>query len=422
MNSLEIRLKYGREDLYVSIPDYLLEFIAQSKKEVQATLNDINKVLDGFMFQINKVKDKILKKGLLLLLSDHTRAVPNKKILPLILNKLHDNGFKDDNIRFLIAYGLHKKITDKDVKDFFGIDPNEYTVLHHDATNEEELIALGKTSFGTPVKINKELHEAGYSIGIGLIEPHFFAGYSGGYKIILPGISAKESIFSNHSYKMIDHPKSRYGILDGNPLREDIEEAGKMSGLDAIINVVINSKKEIAGVFAGDPKLAHRMGVKLLDSFSKVSVPKPTDIVITTNGGYPLDRNLYQGVKGMATAELVVKEGGVIIYAGECSDGLTHEHFKELMVIGDKPEDVLEFIKEYEPIQDQWEAQILARILKKAKIIVVTKNIKEKVLNEMKLLGAKTVDEALEMALEIKGQDARIGVIPNGPYVIPTIS
>ena len=146
MNSLEIRLKYGREDLYVSIPNYLLEFIAQSKKEVRATLNDINKVLDGFMFQINKVKDKILKKGLLLLLSDHTRAVPNKKILPLILNKLHDNGFKDDNIRFLIAYGLHKKITDKDVKDFFGIDPNEYTVLHHDATNEEELIALGKTS------------------------------------------------------------------------------------------------------------------------------------------------------------------------------------------------------------------------------------------------------------------------------------
>ena len=297
-----------------------------------------------------------------------------------------------------------------------------YEITSHNAEDSSTSINLGKrTSYGTPLIVNKEIVESDKVVGLGLIEPHFFAGYSGGRKIILPGVAGKEAIYKNHSYKMIANPNAKYGVLSGNPIHEDMIEFMEMTKLDFIVNVTIDGDKRITGIFCGDPIKAHLEGVKFLNSYVKVQVGEKADIVIVTNGGYPLDRNLYQAVKGMATGEQVVKKGGVIIVAAECRDGLGgHEEFHDLFLKAKTPEKVDELIMKNEPIKDQWEAQILARILKKATVIAIT-SMKQKIMEDMHIKPAKKIEEAIEEAKQITGKEKpRIIVIPEGPYVIPT--
>jgi len=325
-------------------------------------------------------------------------------------------------ISLLIATGLHRPVTEKEKKELVGEDVVEnYEILDHDARNEEQLAKLNKkTSFGTPVVVNKLVLENDLVIGIGFIEPHFFAGYSGERKILLPGVASADAIFNNHSFKMINHPKSRYGILKGNPIHEDMVEFMENTKLDFILNVILNKEKNISGIFAGDPIEAHLKGVKELEKYVKIPYTRPADIVITTNGGYPLDRDIYQVVKGMDTAALVAKKGGVIIITAECRDGLGgHREFLEIVKGTKNPEEIIARIKKLEPIYDQWQAQILARILKKAKIIVVTHSLSRKTLEDLQLIHARTLEEALEIAYGYVGRDAEITAIPEGPYIIP---
>ncbi|MHA1596024.1 MAG: nickel-dependent lactate racemase [Candidatus Asgardarchaeia archaeon] len=359
-------------------------------------------------------------KKVLVITTDATRATPNKVILPIILSEIFERGVREDDVKLLVANGLHSPMDDKQIEEFFGKEVLEKVdVLNHDAYDEGSLVKLGKTSFGTPVILNKEVIDSDVVIGLGMIEPHFFAGYSGGRKIILPGVSGAESIMKNHSFKMISHPKARYGILDGNPIHEDMLEFLSFAKLDFITNVVLDKERRIVGAFSGDPIKAHLSGVSFLEKFVKVR-GKEVDVVVTSNGGYPLDRNLYQAVKGMATGEMVVREGGVIIILADCVDGIGHEEFYEIMCQGEKPEDVLEYIRKNEPIPDQWQAQILARVLKKADVVVVTKGVKEDRIEEMKMRYSSSFEEALEYASKKIGRDARFAVIPDGPYVIPS--
>ncbi|MHA1626760.1 MAG: nickel-dependent lactate racemase, partial [Candidatus Asgardarchaeia archaeon] len=337
-------------------------------------------------------------KKVLVITTDATRATPNKVILPIILSEIFERGVREDDVKLLVANGLHSPMDDKQIEEFFGKEVLEKVdVLNHDAYDEGSLVKLGKTSFGTPVILNKEVIDSDVVIGLGMIEPHFFAGYSGGRKIILPGVSGAESIMKNHSFKMISHPKARYGILDGNPIHEDMLEFLSFAKLDFITNVVLDKERRIVGAFSGDPIKAHLSGVSFLEKFVKVR-GKEVDVVVTSNGGYPLDRNLYQAVKGMATGEMVVREGGVIIILADCVDGIGHEEFYEIMCQGEKPEDVLEYIRKNEPIPDQWQAQILARVLKKADVVVVTKGVKEDRIEEMKMRYSSSFEEALEYA------------------------
>jgi nickel-dependent lactate racemase len=360
-------------------------------------------------------------KKVCIIVSDYTRAVPNYKLIPPILNELNMGGCETDNISILIANGLHEPAPKSEVEKLLGKTvAGKVNVVNHDAEDESQLTYLGKTSFETNLWVNKLITECDLVVATGLIEPHFFAGYSGGRKSIQPGVAGEKSIYQNHSFKMINHPNTRYGVLDGNPIHEDMVEASRLTRLDYIVNVIVD-KGRIVKAFAGDPYEAHKRGVKFLDKMVKVKVPSKAETVITSNGGYPLDRDLYQAVKGMATGELIVKKGGVIIVLSECIDGIGrgHESFYQFMAEARNPDEVLEKIKKEEPIKDQWEAQVLARILKVANIIVVTKNIKHSLIEDMHMTPASSVEEALDLSYRLINKKSKITVIPNGPYIIP---
>ena len=395
--------------------------------EIRAASNEKGEVKRSLNEPIGKERLSDLaagKESILLIVSDYTRAVPNEKIIPPIIDELEKAGCKREDIAALVANGLHKPISKNELAQFYGSDLfGEIEFVNHDAEDENQLIKLGKTSFKTEVSVNRLIVESDLVIATGLIEPHFFAGYSGGRKSILPGVSGIESICQNHSFRMINHPLARSGVLNGNPIHEDMIEASRMAGLDYILNVIVDRCGRVARAFAGDPIEAHRCGVSFLDDRVKVEVASKADIVITSNGGYPLDRDLYQAVKGMSTAEAIVKNGGTIIILSECIDGIGrgHETFYELIAEAKSPDDALERIKREEPIKDQWQAQVLARILKTANVIVVTRNIKHSIIEDMHMTPASSIDEAVKMALRNAGSNGKIIAVPDGPYVIPYI-
>jgi nickel-dependent lactate racemase len=361
------------------------------------------------------------KKNICIIVPDVTRACPTKEILPPILEELEICA--PNELEILIGNGLHRSISKEEMAELLGERvTKEYNVINHIATDEAQLVNLcAKTSYGTPAIVNRAAAENDALIGIGLVEPHFFAGYSGGRKTVLPAVAGEEAIFNNHSYKMIDHPKASYGILDGNPIHHDMVEFTKFVNLSFIVNVTINNKGETTGVFAGHPIKAHARAVDSLNRYVGVKLRNYADIVITSNGGYPLDRDLYQLVKGMATAERVVKKKGVIIIVAECRDGLGgHQEFQKLMEEAKSPKEVLEKIRENEPITDQWQAQVMARILEKTHVVTVTEGVKDEVIRNMMMEAASSLEEALDLAKKVvSGKKLRIIAIPEGPYVIP---
>jgi len=421
-----VSLPYGKSFVELNLPDENILAILKSKEfnlipdEVNAIKNLLEAPIESE--SLRSLASKSSK--ICIVVSDYTRAAPNKVLIPPIIEELKKAGKKIDELKILVAYGLHKPISKNELKDFLGEEIVEsFSIVNHDAEDEDSLVYLGKTSFGTPVYLNKLVAESDLTVLTGLIEPHFFAGYSGGRKTILPGVAGRESIFHNHSFKMISHPLSRYGILEGNPIHEDMIEAAKMIKRTFLVNVVIDKNHGVAGVFAGDTFKAHVKGVKFLDEHVKVDAPSRADIVITSNGGYPLDRDLYQAVKGMATGELVAERNGVVVIFAECIDGIGkgHEFFYRLMAEAKSPDEVLEKIRREEPIKDQWEAQILAQILKNMHVILVTKNIKPSLVEEMHMIPASSPEEAIREAYRIAGKDARVIVVPEGPYIIPKI-
>jgi len=369
------------------------------------------------------IHDLVLKaRKVAILITDKTRATPNKLILEVLLPELEKAGIRRDSIEIIVATGLHAPHTKQEIEELVGKSiAEQYNVYSHNSDDEKSIICLGRTSYGTEVCVNKVVVEVDLTIGIGLIEPHFFAGYSGGRKLILPGISATKTVYHNHSYKMIAHPKADYGILEGNPVHEDMVEGAKMvKSYKFIVHVLIDKEKKVFRVVSGDPYKALIHGVKELDKYVKVEVLSLADVVIVTNGGYPLDRNLYQAVKGITTAARVVKPGGYIILLAELRDGIgEHKEFERLMKIG-KPEEILNYIREHEPIRDQWEAQKFAQTLLKSKVIVVTRNISSSTLEHMNLIPATSAEEALEIACR-ETRCERIIAIPEGPYVVPYV-
>jgi len=364
--------------------------------------------------------------SVLVIVPDKTRAFPFRLVLPEVLRAVK-SASPQASTRVLVATGLHRPHGSEELEELVGREvASEYEVVSHDAEDEGLLADTGRrTSWGTPVVVNRGVLESDLVVALGLIEPHFFAGYSGGRKSLLPGVAGRDAILANHGFRMIGHPKARYGCLSGNPIHEDMVEFMRMTRLDFIVNVTLNERKEVTGVFCGDPVEAHLAGVRFLESYVRVPVRGRADVVIVTNGGYPLDRDLYQAVKGIATGELVVREGGAIVVLAECVDGLGgHEEFHELFVGARSPEEVLERIRRREPVKDQWQAQILARVLARARVVVVT-DMSHSVVEDMLMTPASSVEEALEEAARLAGRDlrsARVVAVPEGPYVIPELA
>lgn len=355
-----------------------------------------------------------------ILCSDHTRPVPSKLLIPPLLDMLRGANPEID-ITLLVATGCHRDTTRQELIDKFGEEIVRCErILIHDCMEESMLTTLGVLPSGAVLTINRLAVETDLLLAEGFIEPHFFAGFSGGRKSVLPGICGKETILGNHCSAFINSPQARTGNLQDNPIQEDMAAAARMANLRFILNVALDSDKNVIAAFAGDPLQAHAEGCRYVSRRCAVAA-HPADIVVVTNGGYPLDQNLYQCVKGMTAAEATAKAGAVIIMVAGCADGVGGESFYETLRDAASPAQLLRYLSDVpmeQTIPDQWQSQILARILAKHTVIVNTMKHNKQYVEDMKMPYAETLEEAMAMARRIKAEDASVTVIPDGVSVI----
>lgn len=360
------------------------------------------------------------KRNCVIIISDHTRPVPSKDILPAMLAELRQ-GNPEIDITLLVATGFHRGTTKAELVEKLGEEiVSSERIVVHDASDERSNVTIGTLPSGAPLVIDRLAANAKLLIAEGFIEPHFFAGFSGGRKSVLPGICDRVTVLGNHCSRFIDSEFARAGILEGNPIHADMLAAAELAKLKFIVNVVINEEKQTVAAFAGDPVKAHLAGCAFLRPYCEVET-ELADIVITTNGGAPLDQNVYQCVKGLSTAEAAANPGGVLILLAECADGVGGESFYRSLCECESPFALYDSIlatPQERTIPDQWQSQILARILKKNTVIFVTRQELAETIREMKMEFAPSLDEALKKARALKGANASLTVIPNGVSMI----
>ena len=359
------------------------------------------------------------KKKVVLIASDHTRPVPSKIIIPQMLAEIR-RGSPAADITILVATGCHRQTTRAELEGKFGSDimSREKIVIHD--CDSPDMVYLGKLPSGGDIFLNKLAVEADLLVAEGFIEPHFFAGFSGGRKSVFPGIASRKTVVYNHNAEFIAHPAARTGIVEGNPIHIDMLYAARKVRLDFICNVVINAAKEVIYAVAGDCDLAHRDGREFLLSRCRVA-PAMADIAISTNGGYPLDQNIYQAVKGMTAAEATVRKGGVIIQLAKSDDGHgAPEFYKTFAEEKDLDRMLDTFMKTPKESTrvDQWQSQIFARVLKHARVIYIS-GAPDEMVRGLHMIPAHSIDEAVKKAEEILGDpNASIVAIPDGVSVI----
>ena len=419
----QLTFPYGKEHLQIDVEDKYLKGILVSHLNEYVPEYDqktlIRMALDNPV-ESQKLSDLAKgKKNVVIICSDHTRPVPSKLIIPEMLKDIRE-GNPDADITLLIATGFHRLTTQEELISKFGeeIVKNEKIVIH-ESLKDEDMVYVGKLPSGGDLLVNKIAYNADLLCSEGFIEPHFFAGFSGGRKSVLPGVASKKTVLANHCSKFIDSSKSRTGLIDGNPIHEDMLWAAKACKLAFICNVVINEKKEVVYAVSGDVDKAHRKGVEFLSKYCMVDGLN-TDIAISTNGGYPLDQNIYQSVKGMTAAEATVRKDGVIIMLASAVDGHGGQSFYDTFCNDKELEDLYaEFMSRdaNQTIADQWESQILTRILMHARVIFVS-DADEETIKNFRMIPAHNIEEALAKARELVGNEASITAIPDGVSVM----
>ena len=420
---MKTKIPYHKTQIPIEIPDknFVCSLVSNSEnfKPSGTEQEIVERALD------NPIGSKSLeelvqgKKNMVIISSDHTRPIPSRVTMPIILRRIREAN-PDIKITILIATGFHRPTTRQELIDRYGAEivAKEKIVVHR--SRDDEMADLGTLPSGGKLLLNKVAIDTELLIAEGFIEAHLFAGFSGGRKSILPGIASATTIMANHCSEFIASPNARTGILENNPIHKDMLYAAAQAKLAFILNVVINAKKQVIAAFAGDSEKAHVRGCEFVLNMSQVK-KNPTDIVITTNGGYPLDQNIYQTAKGMTAAEANCKVGGVIIMVAGLIDGHGGDAFYKMMTQAQNPQKFLEefsHIPRNETKPDQWEVQIFCRILSKHKIIMVTDICPSEMIIGMHMEHAKTFDEALKRAFEIKGENATVSLIPDGVSVI----
>lgn len=415
---MEVRIPYGQtaQVLNIKEPCQILESdiqnLAASPDENEAVLRAMKNPYGSKQLRELSVG----KRQAVLIISDHTRPVPSKYIVPHMLAEMRE-GNPEIEITLLVATGCHRGTTTDELEKKLGkaLVEKEHIVVHDCV--ESPHTNMGTLPSGAELIINSLVAEADLVVAEGFIEPHFFAGYSGGRKSILPGVCSRTTVLGNHCALFIDDPNSRMGILEGNPINRDMEAAVVMAKLAYIVNVIINEDKHIVAAFAGNPIEAHHAGCKYLEKYCVVEQETGGDIVITSNGGAPLDQNVYQAVKGITCAESAAKEGAVIIMCAECADDIGGDVFYRALSECKDVTTLLEDIRATsmnETVPDQWQYQILARIMEKHPVIFVTRPELKEAITAMKMEYAPSLEEAFKRAKEMKGDDSSVTVIPNG--------
>jgi len=353
--------------------------------------------------------------------SDGTRPVPNRQLIPWLLQEL---PVPPEQVTVLLGNGSHRANTPAEIEAMFGQEViKKVKIYNHDAFDPQQNAYIGQTADGHKAYLNKQYVEADKRIVVGFIEPHLFAGFSGGAKGIIPGVAAIETIMHVHRFDLIAHPLSTWGTIEDNPIRREIEAIVSLCPPDFMVNVTLNSAKEITAFFVGDYIVAHRAGCKRAKEEVMQPVPYTFPIVITSNSGYPLDQNLYQTVKGISAGARITEPGGTIFVASECSDGIPdHGNFGALMRIGASADDILEHIVNLEQaILDQWEAQVYAYLMQKYDIrILCAMNPAE--VKACKLHPVDDLQSAVEEKIRTMGNRPRVAVLPDGPLTIPYVT
>lgn len=415
-----ISLPYGTGEISTQVEESQLLGIVQSQlEEYEAEKSPEELLRQAMENPIGTSRLEELAKGkkkVVVLCSDHTRPVPSKLILPPMLEAIR-RGNPQAEITLLIATGCHRGTTRQELVNKLGAEMAEKEhILIHDCAAGEDMVDLGILPSGGRLRINKAAVEADLLVAEGFIEPHFFAGFSGGRKSVLPGIAAWETVYANHCSQFIDDPHARAGILEGNPIHRDMVWAARKAGLAYIVNVVLGGKGQVIGAFAGDFDEAHRAGTEFLASLCQKEAPE-ADIVVTSNNGYPLDQNIYQAVKGMSTAEVACRKGGVIVIAARCEDGNGGEVFWRTFQEEKDPKVIMDTIlatPQDKTQADQWQSQVFARVLMKCRVVLVSQAPDEMV-RDLHMTPAHSLEEGLRLAQEMLGEpQAKILVVPQG--------
>jgi nickel-dependent lactate racemase len=423
---MRITLDYGRTGLTVNLPDAQITG-PLTLRPVQPLANPQAMIAEALRNPIGTRPLADLARGrgnACIIICDVTRPVPNRLLLPPVLQTLEEQGVPRRDILILIATGLHRPNEGAELQEMLGADiVANYRVENHHGKNLDEHDFLGTTPRGSPVYIDRRYVQADLKITTGLIEPHMWAGYSGGRKVICPGIAAFETVKVFHSPPFVGHPQADAGVVAGNPVHEESTRVAQMAGCDFIVNVCLDANRRITWLGAGDMVQAWQAGVRFVENTVKVPVSEPFDVVVTSSAGYPLDATWYQAIKGLSGALPIVKQGGTIILAASLSEGLGSPEFQRL--IADNPD--LNVFKER--IQrkdyfelDQWELQEFALVVERCKVKVVSDGLPPDTLRRCHVEPAATVEQAVADSLKEYGSSATVAVMPQGPYVVPIIA
>ena len=418
---MKLHLDYGRGGLSVEVPDQ-----AQIIRTGFAPgLHEEDAIRCALRRPINSppLADLVRPgQSVVVVHTDITRATPNDRILPFLLDEIERAGVKKQDITLLNGLGTHRPQTQAELRAMLGARiVEQYRCLQHDAFDDRNLVSLGETSFGNHLRVNRTYMEADVRILTGFIEPHFFAGFSGGPKAVLPALAGAESVTSNHNTTNIAHPKASWGVTAGNPIWEEMREAALLTKPDFLLNVALNARRQISGVFAGELLAAHATGCEFVRGQAMVAVEKPFDVVVTTNSGYPLDQNLYQSIKGLSAASQIVRPGGAILIAAACEDGIpAHGGYAELLKCGGSPQGVLDVL--HSPgfsAPDQWQVQIQAMIQQKAQVYVYSECLTDEQIRQALFIPCRDIRGTLTDLSARLGPS--IAVLPEGPQTIAYI-
>jgi len=352
-------------------------------------------------------------------ISDYTRPLPAALILAELVSELEQGGISREDATVVIATGLHRTATEEEIRLFLG--PELFggvKVVSHDARSPEAHAEVGRLSNGLPLKIERAFCDADFRVVVSLVEPHFMAGYSGGRKMILPGLAARDNIFAFHCFDILSRQRARAGMLDGNPVHEMALEAARLTGVGFSVNVTIDRARRVTGVFAGDLERAHMAAVEFGDQYWRAYAAEPADVVVASAGGAPLDATFYQAVKGAVAAAPVAKPGGTIILVSECAEGLGSRDFISQIGLFAGPREYLDLLSRAETAIDQWQLQKLATVMLKCDVILVSDLGKDA---PLPVPAADSIEAALEMVVREKADLALVHIMPTGPYVIAEV-
>lgn len=422
---MKVRLAYGRAGLEVDLPDDRVAAVLdiQPTTPLEDPVGAVREALKNPIGSPPLAEIARGRKSACILVCDITRPVPNRIILPPVLETLEASGIPREQILILIATGLHRPNEGDELIEMLGEEiVRNYRVENHLGKRRDLHTYLGRSPRGVPVWIDRRYVWADLKITTGLIEPHLMAGYSGGRKVVCPGVVHLDTLRVWHGPDFLENPNAREGNLEGNPVHEEATAIARMAGCDFIVNVHIDRDRRITHVVAGDMEEAFLEGVKFVENVVRANLPEPADIVLTTAAGYPLDTTFYQAVKGLTGALPAVKQGGTIVIAASLSEGIGSPEFQRIF---DENPDIDTFMrrvlgKEYFRM-DQWQVEELAKVLKKARVKFVSTGLGPEQLRRCYVEAARSVEEAIQEALEEYGPGARIVVIPNGPYVLPHV-